>query len=189
VTSTYDKPFLEVDAQLDRLQERGLVFDDRELAYRELQAIGYYRLSGYWYPFRQKSEDPQKPRPSKFVEGATLQEVLEIYRFDERLRVEILHALSHIEVALRFQIGHLLGRRGPFTHNNAAELDSSWTTPQRQFVMSSFVVAGAGSGLADPTPIRPVPQVGEDVPHGTGDTIEQSSNLVDSQRDQLTGIG
>ncbi|MDJ0401771.1 hypothetical protein [Rhodococcus rhodochrous] len=31
---------------------------------------------------------------------------------------------------------------------------------QRQFVMPSFVVTDAGSGLADATPVRPVPQVG-----------------------------
>lgn len=45
---------------------------------------------------------------------------------------------------------------------------------QRQFVMSSFVVADAGSGLAEATPVRPVPQVSEGVANGTGDTIEQS---------------
>lgn len=132
MTSTYNKKFLDVDGQLDRLRDRGLVFEDRELAYRELQAIGYYRLSGYWYPFRQKPKDPGEPRPSEFVEGSTLKEVLEIYRFDERLRVEILHALSHIEVAMRFRIGHLLGRRGPFAHNEATELNSGWTTAQER---------------------------------------------------------
>ncbi|WP_165497091.1 Abi family protein [Rhodococcus sp. ABRD24] len=132
MTSTYDKPFLDVDGQLDRLRDRGLVFEDREFAYRELQAIGYYRLSGYWYPFRQRPKAPGEQRPSEFVEGATLKEVLEIYRFDERLRIEILHALSHIEVAMRFRIGHLLGRRGPFAHNEAAELDSGWTTSEER---------------------------------------------------------
>jgi len=55
--------------------------------------------------------------------------------------------------------------------------------------MPSFVVAGAGSGLADATPVRPVPQVGEGVANGTGDTIEQSSNLVDCQGNQFTGTG
>jgi len=60
---------------------------------------------------------------------------------------------------------------------------------QRQFVMSLFVVTGAGSGLADATPVRPVPQVGEGVTNGAGDTIEQSSNLVDGQRNQPTATG
>lgn len=128
MTSTYSKSFLDVDGQLDLLVERGLSIPDRGTAYRELQAIGYYRLSGYWYSFRRTSETNTDPRPNEFVEGTTLDEVLEIYRFDERLRVEILHAVSQIEVALRFRIGHLLGRRGPFAHNDPSSLDPAWRT-------------------------------------------------------------
>lgn len=132
MTSTYAKPFLDVDGQLNRLVERGLVIDDRERAYRELQAIGYYRLSGYWYPFRQRSSKEGEPRPSDFVPGAELAEVIAIYRFDERLRAEVLHALSHIEVAMRFRIGHLLGRRGQFAHHDVATLDQGWVQPQKR---------------------------------------------------------
>ncbi|WLF52219.1 hypothetical protein [Rhodococcus opacus] len=53
---------------------------------------------------------------------------------------------------------------------------------QRQFVMSMFVVAGAGSGLAGAAPVRPVPDMDEGVPHRTGDAVEQSPDLVDCQR-------
>ncbi len=132
MTSTYSKPFLDVDGQLDRLGMLGLIIDDRERAYRELQAIGYYRLSGYWYPFRQRPAKEGEPRPSDFVPGAELAEVIAIYRFDERLRAEVLHALSHIEVAMRFRIGHLLGRRGQFAHHEVATLDQGWVLPRRR---------------------------------------------------------
>lgn len=103
-----------------------MIFSDQERAYRELQAIGYYRLSGYWYPFRKWPKEVGEARPSDFFEGATLDEVLKIYRFDERLRAEVLHAISQIEVAIRFRIGHLLGRRGPFAHNDGTQLDPDW---------------------------------------------------------------
>ncbi|MGP5115084.1 Abi family protein [Corynebacterium casei] len=126
MVSTYNKPFLDIESQLNRLRERGMIFADQERAYRELQAIGYYRLSGYWYPFRKWPEEVGGTRPSDFVEGTTLDEVLEIYRFDERLRAEVLHAISQIEVAIRFRIGHLLGRRGPFAHNDGAQLEPDW---------------------------------------------------------------
>lgn len=132
MVSTYNKPFLDVHGQLERLIELGLVVDDSEQAYRELQAIGYYRLSGYWYPFRRHAEESDASRPSEFVPGATLAEVLDIYRFDERLRAEVLYALSHVEVAMRFRVGHLLGRRGPFTHLGAATLDQGWVQPQKR---------------------------------------------------------
>lgn len=85
---------------------------------RELQSIGYYRLSGYWYPFRVKPEAENQPRPSHFVANTKLTEVLEIYYFDERLRVELLRTLGRIEVSLRFWVGHSLGKRGPFAHTD-----------------------------------------------------------------------
>ncbi|ABG93481.1 hypothetical protein RHA1_ro01668 [Rhodococcus jostii RHA1] len=53
---------------------------------------------------------------------------------------------------------------------------------QRQFVMSMFVVAGAGSGLAGAAPVRPVPDVDEGVLDWAGDAVEQSPDLVDCQR-------
>ena len=74
MASTYNKPFLPVDAQLDQLAERGLSLGDRDAAHRELQAIGYYRLSGYWYPFRKPAPAHGKQRPSEFTEGANLAE-------------------------------------------------------------------------------------------------------------------
>ena len=128
--SSYTKPFLSVDEQLDRLIDRGLDIGDRESAYRQLQAIGYYRLSGYWYPFREQPASEGGLRPSSFQDGSTLAEVLEIYRFDEQLRVELLHALSRIEVAFRFRVGHLLGQKGRFAHTDAASLDPNWIAAQ-----------------------------------------------------------
>lgn len=71
MVSTYNKPFLDIESQLNRLRERGMIFADQERAYRELQAIGYYRLSGYWYPFRKWPEEVGGTRPSDFVEGTT----------------------------------------------------------------------------------------------------------------------
>lgn len=132
MSSTYEKPFLDVEGQLNLLTKRGMVIDDREQAYRELQAIGYYRLSGYWYPMRKHGSIEGGARPSEFVSGAELAEVLAVYRFDERLRTEVLYALSHIEVALRFRIGHLLGRRGAFAHTDADSLDQKWLRPQKR---------------------------------------------------------
>lgn len=123
MASTYNKPFLTVDEQLDRLTERGMYVEDPDAAIRKLQAIGYFRLSGYWYPFRRKAATPGQPRPSKFIHGTTFQEVLDIYYFDEQLRSELLRALGRIEISLRFWVGHRLGKRGPFAHTDLKQLD------------------------------------------------------------------
>lgn len=51
----YTKPHLDLPAQVRLLASRGLVVPDPLHAERVLQAVGYYRLSGYWYPYRQPS--------------------------------------------------------------------------------------------------------------------------------------
>ena len=48
----YSKPWLSVDEQIDHLVERGLFVSDRDGAAHLLRTVGYYRLTGYLYPFR-----------------------------------------------------------------------------------------------------------------------------------------
>jgi abortive infection bacteriophage resistance protein len=49
----YNKPYLTIEQQIEKLHLRGLVVSDGSLAAHALCNIGYYRLSGYWYPMRQ----------------------------------------------------------------------------------------------------------------------------------------
>ncbi|MFK0572926.1 hypothetical protein [Endozoicomonas sp.] len=51
----YSKPWISYQEQLDRLKQRGLVVTDDDKALSYLERIGYYRLSGYWFPFRERS--------------------------------------------------------------------------------------------------------------------------------------
>jgi len=46
------KRWLSFTDQLELLQARGLHVDDRAAALDYLERLGYYRLSGYWYPLR-----------------------------------------------------------------------------------------------------------------------------------------
>ena len=46
----YDKPHLNYSQKLQLLKDRGLSIDDDLKALHLLEQIGYYRLSGYWYP-------------------------------------------------------------------------------------------------------------------------------------------
>ena len=54
VPDTYQKQALRFEDQLALLQQRGLEFDDLDRALSQIRGISYYRLSGYWYPFREK---------------------------------------------------------------------------------------------------------------------------------------
>lgn len=49
----YSKPYLPIPDQLKLIESRGMVVSDDALAQSYLNKIAYYRLSGYWYPYRQ----------------------------------------------------------------------------------------------------------------------------------------
>ena len=48
-----EKPWKSFEEQLALLKKRGLQVDDDAAALNYLDRLGYYRLSGYWYSFRQ----------------------------------------------------------------------------------------------------------------------------------------
>ncbi len=118
----YDKPHLNYNAQVQRLIGRGLDVPDRAKAVAALKTIGYYRLSAYTYPLLSPGDEPGT-RTSTFVEGATLDQVLHLCAFDERLRTELLAGLQRLEIGLRVQVGYNLGKRDRHGHLDAVHLD------------------------------------------------------------------
>ena len=52
---SYAKPWKSYADQLNQLIDRGMVVTDRDRALDCLKRIGYYRLSGYWFAFRERS--------------------------------------------------------------------------------------------------------------------------------------
>jgi abortive infection bacteriophage resistance protein len=111
----YRKAPLCIDAQADRLIERGLMAD-RALLIRRLQVVNYYRLSGYLHPFR-------LPESDRYREGATFGEVWDRYCFDRRLRVLMLDVIERIEVAIRTRlVFHFTHAHGPFGYLDARHL-------------------------------------------------------------------
>lgn len=86
---------------------------DADAAVEQLRQVSYYRLSGYWYPFRAIADGR---RSDRFVEGARLADVVALYEFDERLRTTVLDALAPVELMVRSVLGHALGRLDPCAH-------------------------------------------------------------------------
>ena len=48
----YNKPALSVSQQINKLESRGLIVNDKVLAENALRNLNYYRLSGYWMYFK-----------------------------------------------------------------------------------------------------------------------------------------
>ncbi len=100
---------------------------DRAKATEMLHRIGYYRLSGYWYPFRATVPSPAGPIVGDmFRSGTELSTVIDLYIFDKKLRLLMLDAFERIEIALRVQIALTLGKRGPYAHRDPAALHGNF---------------------------------------------------------------
>ena len=96
---SYPKPWLSLEQQLNKLQSRGMQVSDAAKARGYLHRIGYYRLSGYWFAFRERSGacctwNPKSDQPQRKVEtvaldsfkpGATFQNAVDLYVFDKGL--------------------------------------------------------------------------------------------------------
>lgn len=91
---------------------------DAAAAAQWLSAVGYYRLSGYWYPFREIDLTGQDRRLSTFTPGTTFTEVVGLYEFDRHLKTLIQSGLERVEVALRSQAGYRLGAIDPMAHTD-----------------------------------------------------------------------
>jgi abortive infection bacteriophage resistance protein len=93
----YTKPALSIEEQADLLITRGML-GDRDLIAKRLREVNYYRLSGYWYPFRNPDDT--------FQPGTTFETVWRRYVFDRQLRLLVMDAIERIEVAIRSQLAH-----------------------------------------------------------------------------------
>ena len=144
----YTKPWLSLEQQVERLVSRGVDVGDRDRAAELLKAIGYYRLTGYLYPFRESKQyvdDDGRARTrvlSGYRPGTTLHHVESIIDFDRRLRMLVMDGVERIEVAVRMQVGYVLGRSSAFAHEELR-------APSMQAELAAFV--GSSSGAPSPS--------------------------------------
>ena len=83
---------MEIKDQIKLLKERGLVVGDEEKLERYLRNISYYHFSTYFKHF-QKND--------LFIVGTNFEDVLNIYVFDQKLRLLLLDVLERIEKSFK----------------------------------------------------------------------------------------
>ena len=105
--------------QVKILAGRGMDMGDRDAAVETLRRVNYYRLSGYWYPFRKRTPSG---REDDFYVGSRFSDVVALYEFDMRLRAVTFAALAPVELAVRALLGHELGRIDPCAHLEPSKL-------------------------------------------------------------------
>ena len=109
--------------QLELLKSRGLRVENEKRALDYLERIGYYRLSGYAYPLRQKEANNPTRYSDTFPPEISFEHILQLYIFDKKLRLLALDALERIEVALRVDVSYNLGAQDPLAHHDPKYFD------------------------------------------------------------------
>lgn len=102
----FTKPALTPEQQAELLMSRGLQGERGDII-RRLNSVNYYRLSGYWYTFREPND--------QFRAGTSIRIVWDHYVFDRKLRLLVMDAVERIEVAVRTRLSYELAHSfGPF---------------------------------------------------------------------------
>ena len=110
----YTKRPLTHGRQANVLIYRGM-HGDRQLMKKQLRAVGYYRLSGYWHPFRAK--DAGGNLTNSFKPDTRFEVVWDRYVFDRKLRFILLDAIERFEIFMRSQIAYWHSHaHGPFAY-------------------------------------------------------------------------
>ncbi|MCB1273624.1 MAG: Abi family protein [Leucobacter sp.] len=116
------KPFTNTDEQLMTLEQRGMLIEP-DFGQRWLANVGYYRLSGYWYPYRVLR---QGHRLDEFDEGTTFADVAALYEFDRKLRTLVHDAVERIEISLRAHLNQHLGFVDPLSYLDPSNFRSGF---------------------------------------------------------------
>lgn len=92
----FSKSCLTPQQHITLLNSRGLSISDKHKAISYLTNIGYFRLSAYFYPLLEFPKENHR-----YKTGATFKSVMDMYRFDRKLRLLIFNEIEKIEVAIR----------------------------------------------------------------------------------------
>lgn len=92
------KPPKTYTEQIETLRKHGCIIENEEQAKRFLYYVNYYRISGYFLPF--KDED------GLFLPGTSLARVADIHDFDRKLSSVLFRAIGDMDIAVRSLIAY-----------------------------------------------------------------------------------
>lgn len=125
----YQKPTETTEALIHKLRQRGLIINDETTARTALTFIGYYRLRGYCIPYYRMTEErkPLPVEPKTFLPDTTLENVIELYEFDRKLRLIVLEQVQKVEIGLRTCLSEYMSAKyGCHWFMNLINLDNDY---------------------------------------------------------------
>jgi abortive infection bacteriophage resistance protein len=94
--TSFTKPAVSVDQQLEILERRGLSVRQPARAKRFLEVVSFFRLSIYMRPFQIPGNVDHL-----FKANTEFKQVIALYAFDRELRLLVIDAIERVEVAVR----------------------------------------------------------------------------------------
>ncbi|MDE1489106.1 Abi family protein [Xenorhabdus bovienii] len=115
------------DELIALLESRGMAINDREHAKKKLSQVGYYRLSGFWFPCQitVQEENGKTKKGNKFLPETCFRDVYDLYLFDKKMRLLMMDALERIEVFIRSIIAHEMGAIHPLSYRHDEHINPS----------------------------------------------------------------
>jgi len=106
----YEKSPLKITEQINLLESRGLVINNKNYAEKILSQISYYRLSAYTLVFEvdETGDERIKERKHSFKCGTTFESIINLYNYDTKLRGYLLKTILEIEVFIKTLIAYEL---------------------------------------------------------------------------------
>ena len=97
----YNKPYCSPQDLITHLENHGLTVGNRPEAEKFLSDINYYRFKIYLRPYLNLANN-------QFHAGATFQNGIELYRFDDELRDILFSLIGRIEIKLRSKLDQVV---------------------------------------------------------------------------------
>ena len=99
------KIFKTLNEQIEILENKGLVIDDKDFAEEVLLRENYFFLNGYRHPFMKSLDN------KKYIGGTTFEEVYSLFLFDRKLRNILFKHILIIENNIKSIISYQLSRK------------------------------------------------------------------------------
>lgn len=123
----FNKPATTLEQQLDLLENRGMIINNRPQAAHYLAHLNYYRLGAYWLNFESDHKSHQ------FKPKTHFEDIVNLYVFDRELRLLVLDAIERIEVSLRSQWAYCLAHQyGSHPHLDRNLFKHDWDYQQNK---------------------------------------------------------
>ena len=157
----YTKPSKSSDELIALLEKRGLVINNKGAAKRFFFFFNYYRLSGYWYNYQRKaldsydyptglSDEQKEDYENTFFEKVTFENIVDIYRFDTKLRSLCLDALEKIEIACGGALcEHMCTKYGGYWFTNAEHVKNIFVEKNKTDDFGNFIFNEKGKKVKE----------------------------------------